>query len=128
MNNKKITCIPPLLHENKCIIDFRRKSEIFNTIFAKQCSLINTCSELPTTLTKKNHESLSTIRFTSDDVLNIIKNLNPNKAHGHDMISIRMVKLCDTSLCKRLELTFKSCLESGKCPLEWEKSKCHSCT
>ena len=31
LNNKKIPCIPPLLHENKFIIDFRRKAEIFNT-------------------------------------------------------------------------------------------------
>ena len=65
LNNKKIPCIPPLLHENKFIIDFRRKTEIFNTFFVKQCSLINTSSDLPTTLTKKTHESLSTIRFKS---------------------------------------------------------------
>ena len=24
----------------------------------------------------------------------MIKTLDPNKAHGHDMISIRMIKLC----------------------------------
>ena len=107
LNNKEIPCIPPLLHENKFIIDFRRKAEIFNTFFAKQCSLINTCSDLPTTLTKKTHESLSTIRFRSDDTLKIIKNFDPNKAHGHDMISIRTVKLYDASLCKPLELIFK---------------------
>ena len=34
LNNKEIPCIPPLLHENKFIIDFRRKAEIFN-IFRK---------------------------------------------------------------------------------------------
>ena len=66
----------------------------------------------------KTHGSLSTIRFTSDDILKIIRNLDPNKAHGHD-ISIRMVKLCDASLCKPLELIFKSCVESGKFALEW---------
>ena len=70
----------------------------------------------------KTSESLSTIRFTSDDILNIIRNLDLNKAHGHDMISIRMVKLCDISLCKPLELIIKSCLESGKFPLEWKKA------
>ena len=122
LNNKKIPCIPPLLHENKFIIDFRSKAEIFNTFFAKQCSLINTSSVLPTTLIMKTRGSLSTIRFTSDDILKIIRNLDPNKAHGHDMISIRMVKLCDASLCKPLELIFKSCLESGKFPLEWKKA------
>ena len=33
-----------------------------------------------------------------------------------------MVKLCDPSLCKPLELIFKLCLESGKFPLEWKKA------
>ena len=33
LNNEKIPCIPPLLHENKFIIDFRRKAEIFNIFF-----------------------------------------------------------------------------------------------
>ena len=101
---------------------FRRKAGIFNTFFPKQCSLINICSDLPTTLTKKTHESLSTIRFTSDDMLKIIKNLDRYKAHGHDMISIRMMKLSDASLCKPLELIFKSCLESGNFLFEWKKA------
>ena len=68
LNNKKIRCIPPLMHENKFIIDFRRKDEIFNTSFTKQCSLINISSDLPTTLMKKSHESLSTIRFINNDI------------------------------------------------------------
>ena len=76
------------------------------------------CSDLPTTLTKKTHESLSTIRFTSDDILKIIKNFNPNKTHGHDMVSIQMVKLCDASLCKPLEIISRSCLASAKFPRE----------
>ena len=64
--------------------DFRRKAGIFNTFFAKQCSLINTCNDLPTTLTKKTHESLSTIRFTSDDMLKIIKNLDRYDKYSDD--------------------------------------------
>ena len=35
-------------------------------------------------------------------ICQIIKNLDPNKAHGHDMISIRMIKLCGISICKPL--------------------------
>ena len=38
------------------------------------------------------------------------------------MISIQMVKFCDASLCKPVDLMFKSCLESGKFPLEWKKA------
>lgn len=63
-------------------------------------------------------DSLSTICFTSDDILKMIKNLDPNKSHGHDMIIIRMFKLCDVSLCKPLELILKSYLENGAFPLE----------
>ena len=50
------------------------------------------------------------------------RNLDLNKAHGHDMISIRMVKICDDSICKLLKLIFQSCLESDKFPSEWKKA------
>ena len=35
---------------------------------------------------------------------------------------MRMVKICDDSICKSLKLIFKSCLESGKFPSEWKKT------
>ena len=42
--------------------------------------------------------------------------------HGHDVISIWMIKICDTSICRPLKLIFQSCLESGKFPNEWKKA------
>ena len=63
---------------------------------------------------KKTNESLGTIHFSNNDILNIIRNLDPNKAHGHDMISIIMAKICDDSICKPLKLIFQSCVESSK--------------
>ena len=71
---------------------------------------------------KKTHESLSTIHFSTDDILKIIRNLDLNKAHAHDMITIRMIKLCEISICRPLKLIFQSCLESGKFPTEWKKA------
>ena len=115
---KKIPCIPPLLHEDKFITNFKEKADIFNDFIAKQCSLININSSLPSVLSKKTHKLLSTIHFTSDDILKIINNLDLYKAHGHDMISIQMIKICDASICKPLELIFTSCLENGKFPTE----------
>ena len=70
------------------VIDFRGKAEIVDTFFCETYSLINTESDLPT---KKTRESLSTIRFTSDYILKIFKNLDPNKVHGHGFINNRMV-------------------------------------
>ena len=51
-----------------------------------------------------------------------LKNLNPNKAHSFDMASIRMLKICTDSICKLLELIFKSCIESRKFSIEWRKA------
>ena len=38
------------------------------------------------------------------------------------MISIRMIKICDASICKSFELISKLCLENGKFPTEWKKA------
>ena len=38
------------------------------------------------------------------------------------MISIQMIKICDTSICRPLKLIFQACLESGKFPNEWKKA------
>ena len=39
------------------------------------------------------------------------------------MISIRLLKICDESICKPLWIIFRSCLENGKFPLRMEKSQ-----
>ena len=122
LNNKKIPCIPPLLHQDKFVTDFKEKAYIFNNFFADQSSIVSNNSELLVTLTKKTRKSLSTINLLTDDILKIIRNLDPNKAYGHDMISIRMIKIFDTSICRPLKLIFQSCLESGKFPIEWKKA------
>ena len=41
---------------------------------------------------------LSSILVTRTDIVKIIKNLDPNKAHGHDVINIQMIKLCGDSV------------------------------
>ena len=35
LNDKTIPCIPPVFHDNKFVIDFREKAELFNTLFAE---------------------------------------------------------------------------------------------
>ena len=118
LNNKKIPCIPPLFHNNKFVSDFKSKVELFNSFFANQCTLIQNTSEIPISISRKTDKLLSTVCFTSKDIENIIKNLDPNKAHGHDMISIRMLNICRISVCKPLDIIFTSCMETGKFPAE----------
>ena len=83
-----------------------------------QCSIIDKSSELLSNFLKKTDKSISAITFTSDDIATLIKNLDPNKAHGHEMISIRMLKLCGKSIYKSLDLIFQSCIKQGKFPAE----------
>ena len=66
-------------------------------------NLVNS-SKLPLTLNKKTNNSISSITFNRNDIATIIRSLDPNKAHGYDMISIRMLKIYDKSICKPLEL------------------------
>ena len=53
--------------------------------------------------------------------MKVIQKLDPNKAHGQDNISIRMIKICDKSICKPLRKIFKKCLRTATFPLEWKK-------
>ena len=80
LNNKKIPCIPPLLHQDRFIIDFKEKAEMINNFFADQCSILRNKSELPAAFSKNTHESLKTIDFSINCILTIIRNLDPNKA------------------------------------------------
>ena len=51
----------------------------------------------------------------------IIRFLNVNKAHGHDGILVRMIKMCDESLVQPLSLIFKGCIDTGVYPDTWKK-------
>ena len=122
LNNKKIPLIPPLFDENRFITDVKEKAELSNSFFAKQCSLIRNDSELPTGLTFYTDNRQSTVSFSHHkDVGKIIQNLNPNKAHGHDNISIRMLKICRSTIYRLLEKNFKEALNTGLFPSEWKK-------
>ena len=46
--------------------------------------------------------------FNEDEILKKIRALNIHKAHGHNDISITMIKICDKSLLKLLILHFIS--------------------
>ena len=79
-----------------------------------------TGSNLPTRILHRTSESLNTIHFIKYDILNVIRKVDPNKAHGHDHISICMSQTCDKAICKPLYLIFSSCIKSGIFPTKWK--------
>ena len=48
--------------------------------------------------------------------------MDPSKAHGHDEISISMLKLCTSSISKLLFLLFKHSLENERFLNKWKKA------
>ena len=53
LNNKKIPCIPPIYHNSNYITGFKEKAQTFNDFFAKQCTLVENSSKLPTNSFKR---------------------------------------------------------------------------
>ena len=93
-------------------------SEIFDSFFVNQCSLIPNNSILPSELKLLTERTLTSCDFSETDILQIINNQDSNKAHGH-MIS--MLILCGEAICRPLNIIFKTCLNTGKFPSEWKK-------
>ena len=56
------------------------------------------------------------MNFSDDDILKIIRSLNINKAHCHDDISVRMVKICDNAIMKSLSIIYENCIKTGIYP------------
>ena len=97
LNKAKTPEIPPLLENDTFVLELKTKAQIFNDYFILQCSTFNTGSEIPQNSTV-NVAKLSSISITDDEILDIIRSLKPNKAHGWDNVSVRMIKYCDSAL------------------------------
>ena len=121
-NEKKIPIIPPLLIEDKYVTDTQTKANIFNKFFAEQCTPLKNNNVLPVNKMFLTQSRLSSISFNEDEILKIVRPLNINKAHGHDDISIRMIKICSKSLLKPLIILFENSTKSSCYPDIWKRS------
>ena len=122
-NNKKIPLIPPpLLRNNKFVTDIQAKANIFNNFFAEQCTPLKNKSMLPTNQLFMTQARVKSLDFNEVEILKIIRALNISKAHGHECISIRMIKTCNESLLKPLLILFKNSLKFSYYPDIWKKS------
>ena len=65
---------------------------------------------------------LTSLDFSEEEIRKIIRALNIHKVHGHDDISIRMIKICDKSLLKPLVLLFQNSVKLSYFPVIWKRS------
>ena len=75
-----------------------KKATLFNNFLSLQFIKIMGNSPVPKNPTFHPENRLSTFEFSIGDYIKVIKTLHRNKGHGHDVISIRMIKLCASSI------------------------------
>ena len=121
-NGKKILLIPPLLVNDKFVTDMKTKADIFNKFFAEQGTPLKSDSKIPINQIFLTQSRVSSLDFNEDEILQMIRALNIHKAHGHDDISIRMIKICEKSLLKPLTILFQNSTKSLCYPVIWKRS------
>ena len=120
MNKCRAPITPQLLVNNVFILNCKEKAKLFNDFFGNQCQLIINTSVLPlfNFLTDKR---IDHVTIQSDEILSLIRHLNPNKASGSDGISGHMLLLCDNSIVLPLKIIFKNFLETSSYPDIWKR-------
>ena len=103
------------------MIDFKERTELFNSFFTDQCCLLRNVSNLPSNVMLYTNNRIAAVTLFHKDIGKIIQNLNPNKVNGHGNISIHILKICGSSIYGPLELIFKEALSTGLFPSDWRK-------
>ena len=99
-----------------------KKKQIFSIcFFTKQCPLDS--SVLPIEFTYMTKECIHSLTFNESDVIKIIRAFNVNKAHGHDNILVRRIKLSANSVTNPLILISQNALAAGTFTTQWKRGK-----
>ena len=97
MNKCRAPRIPHILFNNLLVLDCKEKAKLFNDFFSNQCKLIPNSSNLPN-FYYHTDKRFDVVSIHNDEILSLIRNINPNKASGSDGISGHMLRLCDDSV------------------------------
>ena len=70
--------------------------------------------------TKAAATLINDFAISDQKIVNIIRSLNPHKAHGWEEISVRMIKLSEAALVAPQKTIFTNCLRCGLFPQVWK--------
>ena len=118
MNKYRTPKIPPLLVNNLFILNCREKARYFNDHFSQQCKAVVNNSVLPIFrfLTNKR---IGHVTIQNDEIISLIRKINPNKATGSDGISGQMLLLCVEFVILPLQIIFTNILSNSVYPDMW---------
>ena len=103
------------------VLPIVRKKLQFLITFSSQCTPFENDSVLPE-LRFLTNSRISTFDISNNEIKDIITGLNSKKAHGPDLISVNMVKLCGHHLYVPLKIIFDNILETGIFPDQWKEA------
>ena len=121
LNKCKAPRIPSLFFEGKFITNCKQKATVFNDYFAEQCTPFLTGSTLPP-LFYHTTNRLSYFTVTKEEIIDVLKVLKTNKAHGSDNISVPMIHLCGDDLSIPLQIIFQNIIDTGIFPDQWKEA------
>ena len=87
-----------------------------------RCTPLNSNSKIPETQSYVTNIKPSSVKFENKDISNIIRSIDVNKAHSHDNISIRMLKIYDSAIVESLTIIFNSCINQSMFLDIWKNS------
>ena len=106
MNKCRAPKILPLLVNNLFILNCREKAWYFNDYFSQQCKpVINNGIFIFLTNNRIGH-----VNIRNDEIISLIRKIDPNNAPGSDRISIQMLLLCAESVVLPLQIIFTNIL------------------
>ena len=119
MNKCRAPKVPPLLDDGKFVLDCKEKARLFNKHFAAQCTPLSNDSSLPI-FEYLTPSKLDFINISDENILSIIRSINPKKSHGPDLISGHMLRIADASIVTPLRLIFTNILRTSTYPSLWK--------
>ena len=118
-NKCKAPKIRPLHVNNLYILNCREEANLFTDFFSRQCKPGINHSILPN-FNYLTNEKIEQIPIENEDIISLIRKLNPNKANGCDGISGQMLLLCDDSVTLPLKIIFCNILSTAVYPDMWK--------
>ena len=115
---------PPMEDDNdELIVDDHGKAELFNNYFRSHSNIDTSGASLPA-FNGGEHGAckLESIVVSEDDVLQILKSLNPNKATGPDGVSPKILKEGAPAIAPSLAKLINMSLRLGKVPVMWKQA------
>ena len=119
MNKCKAPKIPPLLVNGTFVLNYREKAKFLTVFFSQQCKPVINDNVLPY-FTHLTNENIEQIVIDNENIVSLIRKLNPNKANGSDGISGQMLLLCDDSVVLPLRIIFGNILSTDTYPDIWK--------